>query len=140
MFQDFDIAGQYDAMIPDAECLKIVYEILSGLDLGDFRIKVGNVRSLMFTDETYTVGVIPVTTSSMFRSTTDASSMGCSPCVVFQMTSSAQSVQRWINWTRYMHILSFSILQTPILIWNACSFPEGLIRCVDDALQRQLLL
>lgn len=40
MFQDFDIAGQYDAMIPDAECLKIVHEILSELDLGDFRIKV----------------------------------------------------------------------------------------------------
>lgn len=39
-FQDFDIAGQYDAMIPDAECLKIVHEILSELDLGDFRIKV----------------------------------------------------------------------------------------------------
>uniref|UniRef100_A0A672MXD7 histidine--tRNA ligase n=1 Tax=Sinocyclocheilus grahami TaxID=75366 RepID=A0A672MXD7_SINGR len=38
---DFDIAGQYDAMIPDAECLKIVYEILNELDLGDFRIKVG---------------------------------------------------------------------------------------------------
>lgn len=38
--QDFDIAGQYDAMIPDAECLKIVYEILSELELGDFRIKV----------------------------------------------------------------------------------------------------
>lgn len=39
-FQDFDIAGQYDAMIPDAECLKIVHEILSQLDLGEFRIKV----------------------------------------------------------------------------------------------------
>lgn len=39
-FQDFDIAGQYDAMIPDAECLKIVHEILSALELGDFRIKV----------------------------------------------------------------------------------------------------
>uniref|UniRef100_A0A673MQ59 histidine--tRNA ligase n=1 Tax=Sinocyclocheilus rhinocerous TaxID=307959 RepID=A0A673MQ59_9TELE len=37
---DFDIAGQYDAMIPDAECLKIVYEILNELDLGDFRIKM----------------------------------------------------------------------------------------------------
>ncbi|XP_075942899.1 histidine--tRNA ligase isoform X1 [Anarhichas minor] len=43
---DFDIAGQYDAMIPDAECLKIVYEILSGLDLGDFRIKVNDRRIL----------------------------------------------------------------------------------------------
>uniref|UniRef100_A0A8C2WSN8 histidine--tRNA ligase n=1 Tax=Cyclopterus lumpus TaxID=8103 RepID=A0A8C2WSN8_CYCLU len=43
---DFDIAGQYDAMIPDAECLKIVHEILSGLDLGDFRIKVNDRRIL----------------------------------------------------------------------------------------------
>ncbi|KAJ8015641.1 hypothetical protein DPEC_G00028220 [Dallia pectoralis] len=39
---DFDIAGQYDPMIPDAECLKIVHEILSELELGDFRIKVND--------------------------------------------------------------------------------------------------
>ncbi|NWT73410.1 SYHC protein, partial [Prunella himalayana] len=37
---DFDIAGQFDPMIPDAECLKIVHEILSDLQLGDFVIKV----------------------------------------------------------------------------------------------------
>ncbi|TTE22035.1 Histidine--tRNA ligase, cytoplasmic [Bagarius yarrelli] len=43
---DFDIAGQYDPMIPDAECLKIVYEILSELELGDFRIKVNDRRIL----------------------------------------------------------------------------------------------
>ncbi|KAF3837772.1 hypothetical protein F7725_009540 [Dissostichus mawsoni] len=43
---DFDIAGQYDAMIPDAECLKIVYETLSELDIGDFRIKVNDRRIL----------------------------------------------------------------------------------------------
>ncbi|KAL2087351.1 hypothetical protein ACEWY4_016179 [Coilia grayii] len=43
---DFDIAGQYDPMIPDAECLKIVHEILSALDLGDFRIKVNDRRIL----------------------------------------------------------------------------------------------
>lgn len=43
---DFDIAGQYDAMIPDAECLKIVHEILSQLDLGEFRIKVNDRRIL----------------------------------------------------------------------------------------------
>lgn len=28
-------------MIPDAECLKIVHEILSDLQLGDFLVKVG---------------------------------------------------------------------------------------------------
>ncbi|XP_068885329.1 histidine--tRNA ligase, cytoplasmic-like isoform X2 [Aphelocoma coerulescens] len=38
---DFDIAGQFDPMIPDAECLKIVHEILSDLQLGDFIIKLG---------------------------------------------------------------------------------------------------
>ncbi|CAL8358446.1 unnamed protein product [Merluccius merluccius] len=43
---DFDIAGQYDAMIPDAECLRIVHEILSELDLGDFLIKVNDRRIL----------------------------------------------------------------------------------------------
>jgi hypothetical protein len=40
LLQDFDIAGQFDPMIPDAECLKIICEILSGLQLGDFLIKV----------------------------------------------------------------------------------------------------
>lgn len=39
---DFDIAGQYDPMIPDAECIKIVHEILSGLKLGSFVIKVNH--------------------------------------------------------------------------------------------------
>ncbi|XP_062249735.1 histidine--tRNA ligase isoform X2 [Platichthys flesus] len=43
---DFDIAGQYDAMIPDAECLKIVHEIFSELELGDFCIKVNDRRIL----------------------------------------------------------------------------------------------
>ena len=41
--QDFDIAGQYDLMIPDAECLKIVSEILSNLKIGDFVIKVNRI-------------------------------------------------------------------------------------------------
>lgn len=38
--QDFDIAGEYDPMIPDAECIKIMAEILSELKLGSFIIKV----------------------------------------------------------------------------------------------------
>lgn len=48
VLQDFDIAGQYDAMIPDAECLKIVHEILSELDLGDFQIKVLRILLVAF--------------------------------------------------------------------------------------------
>jgi histidyl-tRNA synthetase len=38
--QDFDIAGQFDPMIPDAECLKIMCEILSSLQIGNFLVKV----------------------------------------------------------------------------------------------------
>uniref|UniRef100_A0A5F8GWX1 Histidine--tRNA ligase, cytoplasmic n=1 Tax=Monodelphis domestica TaxID=13616 RepID=A0A5F8GWX1_MONDO len=44
--KDFDIAGQFDPMIPDAECLKIICEILSALQLGDFLIKVNDRRIL----------------------------------------------------------------------------------------------
>ncbi|OQR72159.1 histidine--tRNA ligase [Tropilaelaps mercedesae] len=39
---DFDIAGQYDPMLPDIECVQIVCEILSKLDIGDFMIKVNH--------------------------------------------------------------------------------------------------
>ena len=38
--QDFDIAGEYDLMIPDVECLKIISEILTDLDMKNFVIKV----------------------------------------------------------------------------------------------------
>ena len=38
--QDFDIAGEYDPMIPDAECVRIVAEILQELRLNNFVIKV----------------------------------------------------------------------------------------------------
>ncbi|XP_044517768.1 histidine--tRNA ligase, mitochondrial isoform X3 [Gracilinanus agilis] len=44
--KDFDIAGQFDPMIPDAECLKIIHEILNTLQLGDFLIKVNDRRVL----------------------------------------------------------------------------------------------
>ncbi|KAI0214715.1 Histidine--tRNA ligase, cytoplasmic [Lamellibrachia satsuma] len=43
---DFDIAGQYDLMIPDAECIKIVAEILDSLELGEFVIKVNHRKIL----------------------------------------------------------------------------------------------
>ncbi|XP_062504487.1 histidine--tRNA ligase, cytoplasmic-like isoform X2 [Corticium candelabrum] len=43
---DFDIAGEHDPMIADSECVKIVAEILTGLELGDFVIKV-NHRQLL---------------------------------------------------------------------------------------------
>ncbi|XP_011568374.3 histidine--tRNA ligase, cytoplasmic isoform X2 [Plutella xylostella] len=43
---DFDIAGQYDPMVPDAECLKVVTEILQSLDIGAFVLKVNHRRLL----------------------------------------------------------------------------------------------
>merc|ERR1719320_1293694 len=43
---DFDIAGQDDVMLPDAECLKIVVEILTSLDVGDFVVKVNHRKVL----------------------------------------------------------------------------------------------
>eukprot|EP00731_Ephydatia_muelleri_P025198 Em0017g281a len=43
---DFDIAGEYDSMIPDAECVRIVYEILMGLKLENFAVKVNNRKLL----------------------------------------------------------------------------------------------
>ncbi|KAG7484913.1 hypothetical protein MATL_G00055080 [Megalops atlanticus] len=43
---DFDVAGHYDPMIPDAECVRIVHEILSKVGVGDFRIKVNDRRLL----------------------------------------------------------------------------------------------
>ncbi|XP_052891478.1 histidine--tRNA ligase, cytoplasmic-like [Anopheles moucheti] len=43
---DFDIAGTYDPMLPDAECVKVVCEILRDVDVGEFMIKI-NHRKLL---------------------------------------------------------------------------------------------
>uniref|UniRef100_A0A914EP07 histidine--tRNA ligase n=1 Tax=Acrobeloides nanus TaxID=290746 RepID=A0A914EP07_9BILA len=39
---DFDIAGQYDLMLPEAECLKVVDEVLNSLNLGEFYTKLNH--------------------------------------------------------------------------------------------------
>uniref|UniRef100_A0A915Q4R7 histidine--tRNA ligase n=1 Tax=Setaria digitata TaxID=48799 RepID=A0A915Q4R7_9BILA len=39
---DFDIAGTYDPMIPEAELLRIINEILIALDIGSFEVKVNH--------------------------------------------------------------------------------------------------
>ena len=55
---DIDIAGSYNAaMVPDAECVKIVTEILDGLELGDYRVKI-NTRKLL--DGMFAVCGVPV--------------------------------------------------------------------------------
>ena len=43
---DFDIAGSFDPMLPDAECIKIVSEILNCLEIGDYLIKLNHRRIL----------------------------------------------------------------------------------------------
>lgn len=43
---DFDIAGTYDLMLPDSECIKIVCEILDTLEVTPYVIKI-NHRSLL---------------------------------------------------------------------------------------------
>jgi histidyl-tRNA synthetase len=43
---DFDIAGSYDSMMPDAEVVKIIDEILSALNLGPYNIKLNNRKIL----------------------------------------------------------------------------------------------
>merc|ERR1711936_87678 len=43
---DFDIAGQYDPMIADAECVKIVKDILRAMEVGKFVIKVNHRQIL----------------------------------------------------------------------------------------------
>ncbi|OWA50380.1 Histidine--tRNA ligase, cytoplasmic [Hypsibius exemplaris] len=43
---DFDIAGQYDCMLSDAECLLILVQILQKLDIGKFSVKVNHRQVL----------------------------------------------------------------------------------------------
>eukprot|EP01115_Flamella_aegyptia_P002985 TRINITY_DN1462_c0_g1_i2.p1 TRINITY_DN1462_c0_g1~~TRINITY_DN1462_c0_g1_i2.p1 ORF type:complete len:482 (+),score=112.85 TRINITY_DN1462_c0_g1_i2:2-1447(+) len=43
---DFDIAGEYDTMIPDSEALKLLTEILDELNVGNYKIKI-NHRKLL---------------------------------------------------------------------------------------------
>ncbi|CAZ79396.1 unnamed protein product [Tuber melanosporum] len=43
---DFDIAGTYDPMLPDAEILRITTEILDNLDLGNYTIKINHRKIL----------------------------------------------------------------------------------------------
>jgi len=63
---DFDITGSYDHMTADAECIRVIWEVLSQLDLGDFIIKINDRRVL---DGIFTVCGCP---SSHFQSVASA--------------------------------------------------------------------
>ena len=40
---DFDIAGQYDVMVPDFEVLKVLTEILDKLDIGNYEVQTAQL-------------------------------------------------------------------------------------------------
>uniref|UniRef100_A0A0N5AEM4 histidine--tRNA ligase n=1 Tax=Syphacia muris TaxID=451379 RepID=A0A0N5AEM4_9BILA len=39
---DFDVVGQYDSMLPDAECLRIIVEVMKQLGLTNYKIKLSH--------------------------------------------------------------------------------------------------
>jgi histidyl-tRNA synthetase len=43
---DFDMAGQYDLMVPDAECIQLMSEILTEVQVGTFKIKLSHRKIL----------------------------------------------------------------------------------------------
>jgi len=43
---DFDIAGDYDMMIPDADCLKLITEIMDALEVENFQIRLSHRKLL----------------------------------------------------------------------------------------------
>ncbi|CAG8557058.1 3388_t:CDS:10 [Ambispora gerdemannii] len=43
---DFDVAGSYDPMVADSEVVRIMYECLTGLDIGKFTIKINHRKIL----------------------------------------------------------------------------------------------
>jgi len=43
---DFDIAGTYGLMIPDADLLSVVIDILKSLEIGSFMIKLNHRKFL----------------------------------------------------------------------------------------------
>eukprot|EP00803_Ostreobium_quekettii_P009552 evm.model.scf_85EXC.10 EVM.evm.TU.scf_85EXC.10 scf_85EXC:64372-67395(+) len=53
---DFDIAGDYATMVPDAEVVKVLVEILTELNLGEFEIKLNHRRLL---DATMDIAGVP---------------------------------------------------------------------------------
>jgi len=65
---DFDIAGSYAPMVPDAEVLSVAAEILSQLPIGDFEIKI-NHRKLL--DSIFDVCGVPEEKFRMICSSVD---------------------------------------------------------------------
>ena len=65
---DFDIAGSYDPMLPDAEALKVMIDILSKLDIGLFCIKISHRKIL---DGMFSVCGVPADKTRAISSAVD---------------------------------------------------------------------
>ena len=65
---DFDIAGTYDPLLPEVECIKVVDEILSALHLGAYTIRLNHRRLL---DGMFAVAGVPAASFKAICSTVD---------------------------------------------------------------------
>lgn len=80
--QDFDISGQWDTMIPDAELLSLLCTILTRLEVGEFTIKVRLSETLVVCEPFVTIR----------RLTIEESLMGSLRFVAYQQRRSARSL------------------------------------------------
>ncbi|KAI7832901.1 histidyl-tRNA synthetase [Kickxella alabastrina] len=65
---DYDIAGAYDAMIPDAECVRVTVEVLTRVDVGPFVVKINHRKIL---DAIFDVAGVPEEKVRMISSAVD---------------------------------------------------------------------
>lgn len=65
---DFDIAGTYDPMVPDAEVLYILVEALNALEIGEFTIKLNHRKIL---DGIFELAGVPAEKTRMISSAVD---------------------------------------------------------------------
>ncbi|BEJ16155.1 hypothetical protein CspHIS471_0507600 [Cutaneotrichosporon sp. HIS471] len=65
---DFDIAGTYDAMVPDAEILYILCEALDALEIGEYTIKLNHRKIL---DGIFELAGVPAEKTRMISSAVD---------------------------------------------------------------------
>lgn len=65
---DFDIAGTYDPMVPDAEVLYVLVEALNALEIGEFTIKLNHRKIL---DGIFELAGVPAEKTRMISSAVD---------------------------------------------------------------------
>jgi histidyl-tRNA synthetase len=82
---DFDIAGTYDAMLPDAEVLRIAMEILDSLEVGKYTIKINHRKIL---DGLFAICGVPADKISQISSAVDKLDKVCFRSAFFLLRTS----------------------------------------------------